>query len=161
MKKFIAIGLSIMALLLSLFLFNLTLDSPKDKPVSNDNTNKGEIKKTEQSTGSTSDKNLVWVFDHSIDVDFGSEFGDIVYSESGLGMSFSQASEPYDVINSNGEKGHGEKGEDASPQLPPSGANTRLKFKSSNGKTGHLKIMLFRFVEKQANSNKNLNEKII
>lgn len=129
------------ALLVLVILFALIIIDSKRVTESRDNS-------TNDITKSSSKKSkITWVFDHSVKVKLYPEYKETTYFETGMGMSFSEATEPYDVTNKNGEIAHGERGQDASPQLINSNANTELKFKSSNGKEGYIIVKLYRATE--------------
>jgi hypothetical protein len=113
------------------------------KKKNSDNSSVSNTNTTDDFAKTTAATPKAWVLDHKIEVDFTSDFSNIVPIESGMFLSFSGATVPYEVINSKGEKGIGQKDEDASPQIPNSQANMHLKFRSTNGKNGHLTINVF------------------
>lgn len=80
----------------------------------------------------------------SIYVKYGPEFKDITYLPSGFDYYFEGATEPYCYINKNGCGNCGEKNEDATGNCGDGPQNKALRFKSQNGKSGHLKIILIK-----------------
>ncbi len=84
-----------------------------------------------------------WTLYKTIEVDYSGEYDEKIFTESGMGLSFSGATEPYEVKNSEGQTANGDKGEDASTQLPGSHANMELRFKSKNGNSGHIKVLVW------------------
>lgn len=78
------------------------------------------------------------IYDY-IEVNYSEEYS-TVYVASGLRIAFIEATEPYCVKNRNEVEACGEKGQDVSSDLPRGSANTVLNFKSTSGKTGHLRI---------------------
>lgn len=75
-------------------------------------------------------------------IEYGSEYGERQHLSSGEWFAFVDATEPYCCINNDEHEECGEKGQDISTQMGDSEANTMLKFKSSNGKTGQLTIRI-------------------
>ena len=77
-----------------------------------------------------------------INVHYGSSYGQIYYLPSGYDFNLRGATEPYCYTNGNHEEAYGEIGEDASGTFGNNPANKKLRFKSQNGRTGELIIVL-------------------
>lgn len=77
-----------------------------------------------------------------VEVNFSGEYGDIVYLPAGSMFAFLNATEPYCCMNADGHTECGEISQDVSTQMGENNANTQLRFKSSNGQNGSLKIRI-------------------
>ena len=75
-----------------------------------------------------------------IEVNFSNRYSYTVYLPSGSMFALLYATEPYCCMNEDGLVVCGEKGEDVSTQMGDTNANTKLRFKSKNGRIGSLKI---------------------
>jgi hypothetical protein len=122
----ILIGLCVFVLLFGIIMIN--------KP-NKDNNHKKTINKTET-------KKATWVVEERKTVYFTGEYNEVTYLPAGRGLSFENSSEPYCIKNKHDEV-CGEKGEDVGPKIPNSNANTELRFKSSNGNSGHIVIVVW------------------
>lgn len=101
---------------------------------------KEEKQKSEIQNKSKTESNLPQYHYTYITVNFSGKYGKIVYLPSGSMAAFLDATEPYCSINRNNHEECGEKGQDISTKMGDTDANTELRFKSSSGKNGTLKI---------------------
>jgi hypothetical protein len=109
------------------------------------NKNDGKIQKTEVIAGNSSQNSnstSVAVYSNVIEVDFGPNYDAVTKIPRGCNITFAEATEPYTVINRDGKDASGGINEDASGDLPGGSANTELRFKSQNGGSGHIKIIV-------------------
>lgn len=99
-----------------------------------------KIKNNKQEKHASQNTNLPQYYYEYKTVNFSGEYGEIVYLPSGSMAAFLDATEPYCSINRDNHEECGEKGQDISTKMGDTDANTELRFKSSNGKHGTLKI---------------------
>jgi hypothetical protein len=85
----------------------------------------------------------VTVITHDIDIEFGGKYEKIFILPKRTDFSFVKSTEPYCVINANGEEFCVIKGKDASKYFVPvydNYGNCRIQFRSSNGEMCYLTI---------------------
>ncbi len=100
-----------------------------------------EVKNENNGRSNSSQAQVQQPYTKSVSVNYGSEYGDFIYLPSGFDYFFEGASEPYSYTNGNLEA-RGEKGEDATGTFGDNPSNKKLRFKSTNGEKGNLKIIL-------------------
>lgn len=92
----------------------------------------------------TESKKVTWVVEERKTVYFTGEYSELIYLPAGRGFSFENSSEPYCVKCLSGNEVCGQKAEDIGSKLPKdSSSNTGLKFKSSNGKSGKITVVIW------------------
>jgi len=80
-----------------------------------------------------------------VDVYFTGEYGQTIHLPRGTNFGFRDADQPYCVMDGNGNEYKADKGGDASNDITPyEEGNLKLKFKSQNGQSGHLRIKLYK-----------------
>lgn len=77
-----------------------------------------------------------------ITVNYSSRMGNVINLPSEKMVAFIGASQPYCVFNANDQKFCGSKNEDISDQMGDTKANRKLRFVSSNGSNGTIKLRL-------------------
>ena len=75
-----------------------------------------------------------------VEVDYTGEYDKIIEFPEGRGLSFENSTQPYGAINADNEEHFGNRDEDISSKFPGCKANSRMRFRSSNGKPGHITI---------------------
>lgn len=120
----------------------ISVANNNDKPQKNTDPEKNDNSSTPQKY------EYGWVKSDSLTINFTSVYQNIISIAKGKGLSFENSSEPYCVKNKSGEF-CGEKGEDISSQLPEGAQNTELQFRSSNGKNGTVKIVIWVYQKKK------------
>jgi len=83
----------------------------------------------------------VWVVTRTQTISIDGEYSAVYYLSKGEGLSLRNSTQPYCVINENGHSVCGEKGEDVTPKLPREDDNMKLKFRTSNGKSGEITLV--------------------
>lgn len=110
--------------------------------VKNENSTPTTAVRAVVTTSATASKTGSYV--DTIGVDYGGNYGEEVPLPSGFTFGFIKATQPYNAINRNDEKVSGKIGEDAAQDFPTldGEVNRHLRFRSQNGKSGHLTILL-------------------
>jgi len=79
----------------------------------------------------------------TIEVVYTGEYDEVIHLSSGFKFGFVGSSQPYSSKNRKGEEVFGKKGQDIAGYFPTQGdCNTELRFASTNGKSGHLTILI-------------------
>lgn len=82
-------------------------------------------------------------YSNIITVSYGPEYGKTYHVPAGCKGFFAEATTAYCCINADGTEGCGDEGEDILfKKLKDTNSNTSLRFKSKNGGTGSLKIVI-------------------
>lgn len=103
---------------------------------SNESQNNTTENRTEESRSKSP------AYSNIINVSYGSEYGKTIHLPAGCRAFFAEATTAYCCTNTSGTQACGDEGEDVSTIMGDSNSNMKLRFKSKNGGTGSLKIVI-------------------
>jgi preprotein translocase subunit SecG len=88
-----------------------------------------------------------WIRSDSITISLYDDFGEIHTLNYSDRATFEESTQPYCVINNNNYMECGGKGQDVSKNLGTDNGNKKLRFKSTSGKYGYIKLVIWKEIE--------------